>query len=131
MYLGKNCNCLRKNCMIRAVIGSDLHLEKAKNAADLGITLVKNNWQQLPIRPETHKRIRLHYLVGEIDGLTQGSIQFLNDTVASLEAQGFEVTVHDGKNRVKGKTREIKENFDAAIVVANVVGMPQKTSSVN
>lgn len=104
------------------VIGSKEHLEKAKNAADLGITLVKNNWIELPITPKTHKRIRLHYLHGEIDGLTQGTLQFKDDFVDSLEKAGFEVTVHDGKNRDKGKISQIRENFDAAIVVANVVG---------
>lgn len=104
------------------VIGSKEHLEKAKNAADLGITLVKNKWNELPITPKTHKRIRLHYLHGEIDGLTQGTLQFKDDFVDSLEKAGFEVTVHDGKNRDKGKISQIRENFDAAIVVANVVG---------
>jgi len=32
------------------------------DAADKGITLVKNTFNQLPIRPETHKRIRVYYL---------------------------------------------------------------------
>lgn len=105
-----------------SVVGSQSHLDKAKNAADLGITLVKNNWQQLPIRPETHKRIRLHYLHGEINGLTHGDLKFKDDFVQSLTDAGFEVTVHDGNSREKGKTKELSKQFDAAIVVANVVG---------
>jgi beta-N-acetylhexosaminidase len=105
-----------------SVIGSSEHLEKTKRAADLGITLVKNNWQQLPIKPTTHKRIRLHYLSGEINGLTHGNLKFKDDFVESLTKAGFEVTVHDGNAREKGKTKELSQHFDAAIVVANVVG---------
>ena len=44
------------------VVGCEDHIERAKQAADKGITLVKNTFDQLPIRPETHKRIRLYFL---------------------------------------------------------------------
>ena len=36
-----------------------------QEAADLSITLVKNTLDQLPIRPETHKNIRLYIIEGE------------------------------------------------------------------
>ena len=51
------------------VVGCEDHIERAKQAADKGITLVKNTFDQLPIRPETHKRIRLYYLEGEKGGI--------------------------------------------------------------
>ena len=44
------------------VVGCEDHIERARQAADKGITLVKNTFDQLPIRPETHKRIRLVFL---------------------------------------------------------------------
>ena len=58
------------------VVGCEDHIERAKQAADKGITLVKNTFDQLPIRPETHKRIRLYFLEGE-----KGGIQAANSDV--------------------------------------------------
>ena len=51
------------------VVGCEDHIERAKQAVDKGITLVKNTFDQLPIRPETHKRIRLYFLEGEKGGM--------------------------------------------------------------
>ena len=58
---------------ILKVVGCDDHIERAKQAADKGITLVKNTFDQLPIRPETHKRIRLYFLEGEIGGIYEAN----------------------------------------------------------
>jgi beta-N-acetylhexosaminidase len=104
------------------VIGCEEHLAMAKEAADLGITLVKDTWNQLPIKPSTHKRIRLHTLFGEIGGITQGSNEAEKIIIEELERAGFEVTLHDGTKREKGKTAELSQNFDAALVFADVVG---------
>ena len=43
------------------------------DAADKGITLVKNTFNQLPIRPETHPRVRFYYLSGEKGGILGAS----------------------------------------------------------
>ena len=51
------------------VVGCAEHLAMAADAADKGITLVKNTLDQLPIRPETHKRIRIYHLTGEQGGI--------------------------------------------------------------
>jgi beta-N-acetylhexosaminidase len=42
-----------------AVVGSEEHLAMRKDAADKGITLVKNTLDQLPLNPGQHRRIRL------------------------------------------------------------------------
>ena len=42
-----------------SVIGCEEHKEVAKDLMDKAITLVKNTKNQLPITPETHKRIML------------------------------------------------------------------------
>ena len=62
------------------VVGCEDHIERAKQAADKGITLVKNTLDQLPIRPETHKRIRLYFLEGEEGGIYEAEIKRLNSS---------------------------------------------------
>jgi len=104
------------------VIGCEKHLAMAKEAADLGITLVKNTKNELPIKPTTHKRIRLHTLFGEIGGITLGTNDAEKIIIEELEKVGFEVTLHDGSQREKGKTAELSKEFDAALVFADIVG---------
>jgi len=104
------------------VIGCQEHLEMAVEAADQGISLIKDTWNQLPIKPSTHKRIRLHTLFSEVGGMVQGNNDAEKIIIEELERAGFEVTLHDGNSRIKGKTSELSENFDAALIFADVVG---------
>lgn len=103
------------------VIGCKEHLDMATEAADQGISLIKDTWNQLPIKPSTHKRIRLHTLFGD-GGFTGVDNKAHNIIVEELERVGFEVTVVDGKTRDKGKTIELGNNFDAALIFADIVG---------
>jgi beta-N-acetylhexosaminidase len=104
------------------VVGCAEHLAMRADAADKGITLVKNTLDQLPIRPETHKRIRVYYLQGEVGGIMAAGSKVLENVVAELEKRGFEVTVNDGTTRVKGRTLDYRKNVDAALIIADVVG---------
>jgi beta-N-acetylhexosaminidase len=104
------------------VIGCDDHINRAKEAAEKGITLVKNTFDQLPIRPETHKRIRLYFLEGEKGGIMSADSKTLDFIVAELERRGFEVTVNDGSTRIKGPTLKYRDEVDAALVFADVIG---------
>lgn len=104
------------------VVGCAEHLAMRADAADKGITLVKNTLNQLPIRPETHKRLRVYYLEGEKGGIHAAGSKTLDNFVAELVKRGFEVTVNDGTTRVKGKTLKYREEVDAALVLADVVG---------
>jgi len=104
------------------VVGCDDHIERAKQAVDKGITLVKNTLDQLPIRPETHKRIRLYFLEGEKGGIYEAGSETLDFIVKELTSRGFEVTVNDGHTRVKGATLKYREEVDAALVISNVIG---------
>jgi beta-N-acetylhexosaminidase len=106
----------------RQVIGCEEHLSMRADAADKGITLVKNTLDQLPIRPETHRRIRLYYLSGEQGGIYEAGSGTLTTIVTELEKRGFAVTVNDGATRVKGPTLAYRDEVDAALIVANVVG---------
>lgn len=103
------------------VVGCAEHLAMRADAADKGITLVKNTLKQLPIRPETHRRIRLYHLTGEKGGI-YASAKSLETFVAELTRRGFEVTVNDGSSRVIGSTLEYRKNVDAALIVADIVG---------
>ncbi|WP_256235018.1 glycoside hydrolase family 3 protein [Bacillus sp. EB600] len=104
------------------VVGCEDHFNRAKEAAEKGITLVKNTFDQLPIRPETHKRIRLYFLEGEKGGIMSADSKTLDFIVAELERRGFEVTVNDGTTRIKGATLKYREEVDAALVFADVIG---------
>lgn len=103
------------------VIGCEEHLKMRADAADKGITLVKNTLNQLPIRPETHKKIRVYYLEGEVGGIYAAN-KALENIVEELKSRGFEVTVNDGTTREKGYMRKYREEVDAALIFANVVG---------
>jgi beta-N-acetylhexosaminidase len=105
-----------------SVVGCEEHLRWQAEAADAAITLVKNTLEQLPIRPETHRRNRLYYLDIPGGGIYESSPKARDTFVAELERRGFEVTLNDGASRVKGATLAYRDEVDAAIVVANVVG---------
>ena len=124
LYSKKKAGALRKPQEDLGVIGCEDHLKMRADAADKGITLIKNTFDQLPIRPETHRRIRLYYLQGEVEvgGIAPAEPMALERVVAELERRGFEVTVNDGNSRLKGRIREYRENVDAALIVADIVG---------
>ena len=105
-----------------AVIGCDEHLQMRAEAADKGITLVKNTLDQLPLNPTDHKRIRLYYLSGEKGGIVAGSAETVELITRELEQRGYEVTLNDGTTRVKGATLKYRQEVDAALVVAEVIG---------
>ena len=105
-----------------AVVGCDEHLQMRADAADKGITLVKNTLDQLPLSLEKHKRIRLYFLEGEKGGILGDDNTVLQAWKAELESRGFEVTVNDGSTRVKGKTLDYRAETDAAIIVSDVAG---------
>ncbi|MCD8904122.1 glycosyl hydrolase [Staphylococcus chromogenes] len=113
---------LLKSASDLEVIGCAEHLQYQKEAADLGITLVKNTLNQLPIRPETHPNIRLYMIEGEKNGIYKADQSVTDQIVEILEQRGFNVTLNDGSTRIKGKTLEYRQNVDAALVFANIIG---------
>lgn len=104
------------------VVGCEEHLRMRSEAADKGITLVKNTLDQLPLNPTDHKRIRLYYLSGEQGGIIAGGDATVELVTAELEKRGYEVTLNDGTTRVKGATLAYREEVDAALVIAEVIG---------
>ena len=104
-----------------SVIGCQEHLDMAAEAADLGISLIKDTWNQLPIKPSTHKRIRILTLFGD-GGFTGVDNKAEKIIIEELESAGFEVTLNNGNSRDKGKTTELSQNFDAALIFGDIVG---------
>ncbi len=105
-----------------AVVGCEEHLALRADAADKGITLVKNTLDQLPLNPVDHRRIRLYYLAGEQGGIMSAGDRTVASLTEELQRRGYEVTVNDGTSRIKGSTLKYRDEVDAALIIAEVVG---------
>lgn len=124
-----------------SVIGCDEHMAIAKEVADQSITLVKQTRSDLPIRPETHKRIMLYILGDDVlfFGMKQQGVRDI--IVDELEKVGFEVTLYESpkaemerkkqENTDKNapvavqlfkrqKVTEFTDSYDAVLLFANV-----------
>ncbi|MGL6107874.1 glycoside hydrolase family 3 protein [Romboutsia sp.] len=114
-----------------STVGCEEHKEVAKDIMDKAITLVKNTKNQLPIKPETHKRIMLYTVdntgfAGKM-GMAKASLE--DRVKAELEAQGFEVDVFDPAAGLNGKqllamtpVKEFVDKYDAVMLFVNVNG---------
>lgn len=118
-----------------SVIGCPEQKKKAAEIIDESITLVKNTRNQLPLTPDTHKRIIIYSVEASsiMDKLKKKkkASQLLAE---ELTAQGFEPTVYKLKplkylspKGVNGKkalaemsVAEFAGRYDAAIVLCNV-----------
>lgn len=113
------------------VVGCEEHKEVAKDIMDKAITLVKNTRNQLPITPQTHKRIMLYTIdstgfAGKM-GMAKASLE--ERVKAELEAQGFDVDVFDRESGLNGKqllsmtpVKEFVNKYDAVMLFVNVNG---------
>ena len=125
------------------VIGSDAHRAIAAEIADKTVTLVKDTAGNLPITPETHKRIRLYGISGGADFTRADPLAYLDTVKEELEAAGFEVYLfrtadqreaagETGVNFMsvisEEATGDYAEKYDAAFVFANVKGFAQEAA---
>jgi beta-N-acetylhexosaminidase len=123
-----------------AAVGCAEHRTVAAAVADKTVTLVKDTQQNLPLRPETHRRIRLYGITGQPDFTGTDQTGYLRIAQEELERAGFEVSVFrnaqqriaDGESGVhfhtvlaEEATGAYAETYDAAIVFANVKGFAQ------
>ncbi|MET4638942.1 glycoside hydrolase family 3 N-terminal domain-containing protein [Mycetocola sp. 2940] len=126
-----------------AVIGSAEHHAIAATIADKTVTLVKDTQGNLPLTPETHKRIRLYGISGQADFTGTDPSGYLEVARDELEKAGFDVHVFknakqraaEGEENVYFHTvmadeanEQYAEKYDAAIVFANVTGFAQEAS---
>jgi len=74
-----------------SIVKNERHIQWAKECADKGITLVKNNDQLLPLNKNKYKKIYLNILEANDDSNSP-----LRTTIKSLlESEGFEVNVRN------------------------------------
>ena len=125
------------------VIGSKAHRAVAAAIADKTVTLVKDTASNLPITPETHKRIRLYGISGGADFTRADPLAYLDTVKAELENAGFEVHLfrtadqreaagETGVNFMsvisEEATGDYADKYDAAFVFANVKGFAQEAA---
>jgi beta-N-acetylhexosaminidase len=125
------------------VVGSTAHRAVAAAIADKTVTLVKDTQHNLPLRPETHRRIRLYGITGQADFTGTDPTGYLRIAQEALEEAGFEVyPFKTAQQRIaEGETgvafhRVLQEEanaayadkYDAAIVFANVSGFAQEAT---
>ncbi|WLQ08542.1 gluconokinase, GntK/IdnK-type [Arthrobacter oryzae] len=126
-----------------AVIGSDAHRAIAAGIADKTVTLVKDTAHNLPITPETHKRIRLYGISGGADFTRADPLAYLDTVKAELENAGFEVHLFKTADQREAAgetgvnfmsviseeaTGDYADKYDAAFVFANVKGFAQEAA---
>ena len=105
-----------------SVVGCQEHRDAAAAAARECITLVKNTRDQLPIRPETHRRVRLYYLSSGSSFVAARFAQkdhTVRDVIIEeLTAAGFEVDLFDTEKPTMGQeSREYLNGYDVAMVL--------------
>lgn len=126
-----------------AKIGSEAHRAVAAEIADKTVTLVKDTANNLPIRPETHKRIRLYGISGGSDFTRADPLAYLDTVKDELEKAGFEVHLFKtaDQRQAAGETGvnfmsviseeatgDYADKYDAAFVFANVKGFAQEAA---
>lgn len=126
-----------------AKIGSEAHRAVAAEIADKTVTLVKDTAHNLPIRPETHKRIRLYGISGGSDFTRADPLAYLDTVKDELEKAGFEVHLFKtaDQRQAAGETGvnfmsviseeatgDYADKYDAAFVFANVKGFAQEAA---
>jgi beta-N-acetylhexosaminidase len=125
------------------VIGSPEHHAVAAAIADKTVTLVKDTQGNLPLRPQTHRRIRLYGVSGAADFTGTDPNSYLQIAKDELERAGFEVHVFKDAAQRKAEGEEhvyfhtvmaeeangsYADKYDAAIIFANVAGFAQEAS---
>lgn len=113
------------------VVGCEKHKKWAVEASDAAITLVKDVRHELPIRPETHKRLFVNFLGNAttksqmgVGIATGGDISAKEIIRQKLEEAGFEVDMFEEKGfrAPKGSEAAFKARYDAALVFADFSG---------
>ena len=125
-------------------IGCEEHLNKAKKAADMSITLVKNSRQILPISSKTHKRV-CAFVISSPPISRKNKQDPVKEVVKEeLEKAGYDVHMQDSyydlvlskgisletelESVVIGKVEEFKKKYDAVFVFINMKEYAQENN---
>lgn len=114
------------------IVGCKEHKDWAMEAADKAITLVKEEKGVLPLSNEKYKKILFYSIEPEEGGGGQYKVVAACEKVEKmLEKEGFEIDIFSPSLGTEGKTqaaREIIENYDLVIYVANLSTKSNQTS---
>ena len=119
------------------VVGCEKFRKWAVEASDSSITLVKNTRNQLPIRPETHKKLLVNFVGNEFtnsllgQGVATGGTGGTREVIEKvLTDAGFEVHMYEpGKGAAGiGSLKKFRESYDAALIFADLSGFATTNS---
>lgn len=110
------------------ILKCDEHLKWAKEAADMGITLVKDTQKLLPLDVNKHKRVLLE-LIGDFESNNRVYSQF----EGLLKNEGFEVERYVPETLENifsdAKVQDFKNKYDLVMYIGNIENASNKTVS--
>lgn len=113
------------------VVGCAEHKAVAREVAEKGITLVKQEKGVLPISPEKYKRVLVYKKEGQVNAVGMGiSAGACERFIDMLKDVGFEVTEYVPKNSWEGMASpvsEIIENYDLIIYLISLATKSNQT----
>ncbi len=127
-----------------SVIGCHKHLKMAEDAARKSITLVKDTQNNLPVSPNTHKRV-CAFIISSPPLSRGNKPDPVRDIVRKEMMEfGYQVDIHDSyydlvlgegineevqlKSVIIGKVEEFKKKYDAVFVFINMKGYAQENN---
>ena len=116
---------------LKKTISDPEHRRLARECAEKGITLVKEEPGVLPLSPGKHKRVLLYAIEGE-RGMFNFTRENMSEKIKSLlESEGFEVTLYEPSAGMEGMTdpvAKITDNYDLLLYIANLATKSNQTS---
>lgn len=125
------------------LLGCEEHKNLAIDAAKRSITLVKDTENNLPLNPETHKRLKVYYVSNsQAVDMIMGNNSTKDAIREELEEAGFEVNMHESYHDLAAKNghniqdviksmfsesvKEMTSKYDAVIMFVNMKGYCQE-----
>lgn len=109
-----------------AVLQCPQHVAWAKECADMGVTLVKDTEDILPLDVKCHKRVLLE-IIG--DFASNGRVQ--EQFVELLAKEGFEITLYEPETPenifLDGAVERFREKYDLVLYIGNIENASNKT----
>lgn len=108
------------------VLNNEEHDKQARECADLGVTLVKDTQNLLPLNPEKHHRVLL-----EIMGDYPSNARVCDSFKSKLEAEGFQVSVYkpEGFEVMDDTVESFKKKYDLIMYIGNIETASNKTTA--
>lgn len=115
----------------RKIVGCTEHKELELECADKAVTLVKNKQNLLPLKVENYKRVLLYPITSGESAFGGGGEDVAGIMKASLEKEGFEVTIFEPSKGFEGLSApcsDITDNYDMLLYVANMATKSNQTT---